>query len=111
MKTTVASETEQKLRTVFATFGLPKTVFSDNGPPFISKQLEMFFQINGIDHITSPPYHPMSNGEAENMVKTFKNAIKAAMEDHRNDNSPLETVISRFLLTYRNTPHTVKITF
>jgi len=31
---------------------------------------------NGILHRHVPPYHPASNGLAENMVKTVKQALK-----------------------------------
>lgn len=104
MRTTDALETEERLRQVFACMGIPKIVVSDNGPPFTSRQLEFFFRRNGIKHMTSPPYHAMSNGCAENMVKTFKRQIKAALEDDRNRDVRLTTLISRFLITYRNTP-------
>ncbi|XP_018570712.1 uncharacterized protein K02A2.6, partial [Anoplophora glabripennis] len=39
------------------------------------------------------------------MVKLFKNRLTAAVEDPRNKEVPISTLISRFLLTYQNTEH------
>lgn len=58
---------------------------------------------NGIRQITSPPYHPSSNGAAENSVKTIKIALKKKL--YRNISTETETILCRFLLDYRNTPH------
>jgi len=107
MEKTTAPKTMEKLREVFARFGLPKIVVSDNGPPFPSKLMEEFFQKNGIEHVLTPPYHPMSNGAAENAVGHFKTKLKASLADPRNNQVSLNTLVSRFLLNHRNTPHTV----
>ena len=55
--------------------------------------------LNGIRHSTSAPYHPVTNGLAERAVQTFKTYLKEA------PSMALEDLISRFLLTYRITPH------
>lgn len=107
MDTTTAIKTTEKLREVFARMGLPKLVVSDGGPPFKSKYVSDFFRNNGIQHIVGPPYHPMSNGAAENSVKHFKTKLMAALQDSRNNGISLNSLISRFLINYRNTPHTV----
>ena len=55
---------------------------------------------NEIKHITTSPYHLASNGEAERFVQTFKHSLSAS----KNDSGSLSTKMSRFLITYRNTP-------
>lgn len=67
--------TISKLKKVFARFGIPKTIVTDNGPSLVSQEFEAFCKLNGIRHVTSPAYHPSSNGQAENSVKTLKHAL------------------------------------
>ena len=64
-----------KLKMIFAIPDLPMTLVSDNGSPFQSAELCKFMTANGIVHRHLPPYHPSSNGLAEYMVKTVKQAL------------------------------------
>ena len=91
--------TVEKLRVMFAQFGIPKVVVSDNGTNFVSKEFEEFMQRNGIKHVTSAPAHPSSNGLVENAVKTFKNGISRLKDGSITDK------LSRYLFAHRNTPH------
>ena len=99
---TSAQQTVDKLRNIFACHGLPTTVVSDNGTPFQSAEFHRFMTANGILHRRVPPYHPASNGLAENMVKTVKQALSKAKVTK---DATIETHIARFLITYRNTRH------
>ena len=65
MKTATALTTVQQLRILFATFGVPESIVSDNGPQFTGTEFEEFCKKNGICHVCIAPYHPASNGLAE----------------------------------------------
>ena len=71
-----ASVTIQKLRDTFSTLGLPETLVSDNGSVFTGYEFQEFKKQNGIRHLKTVPYHPVSNGKTERAVQTFKSAIK-----------------------------------
>ena len=95
------------LRNLISRFGLSDVIVSDNGPAFTSAEFKNFLTLNNIKHITSAPYHPASNGAAENAVKTIKNALKNALgkQNIRNLSRDLNLVIANFLFDYRITPH------
>ena len=101
MNTTTSERTIAVLRRLFAQFGLPEQVVSDNGPQFTSEDFKLFMQSNGIKHLRSTPYHPASNGAVERLVRSFKEAMKAGRHDKL---SPCHR-LQNFLLNYRSTVH------
>ena len=80
------------LKSVFARFGIPEILVTDNGPQYASKHMAEFAKSYGFQHTTSSPYYPQGNGQAERTVKTVKTLIPNA------DNPFLA------LLNYRATP-------
>ena len=76
MNSSTATATIEKLRTLFATHGVPVICVSDNGPSFISDEFKTFLSRNGIRQVLVAPYHPSSNGLAERAVQTFKTSMK-----------------------------------
>lgn len=46
------------------THGLPEMLVSDNATFFTSAEFADFMSKNGIKHVTSAPFHPLSNGLA-----------------------------------------------
>ena len=70
-----SATTVLQLGKVFSTYGLPKQLFSDNGPQFLSTEFTEFLTKNGVKHIQSAPYHPSSNGAVECFIQTLKKSI------------------------------------
>ena len=71
--------TVEALRTLFARYGLPHELVSDNG----------------FKHTLRPPYHPSTNGLAETHLQTLE-AMYQSVQHKAAD----------ALFRYRNTPHT-----
>ncbi len=101
VKSSTTEKTLEVLRSLFARYGLPRQLVSDNGPQFTSVEFEECMRNNGIRHLRSAPYHPATNGEAERFVQTFKRSLHAS----KNDDGTVPQKLARFLLTYRATPH------
>ena len=89
---------------LFAAYGLPEEIVSDNGPQFVSDETLHFMKKHGIQHTRVPRYHPASNGEAERYVQILKQALRTSKIE---PGKSLQLQFSSFLFSYRNTPHTV----
>lgn len=98
LKTATTDTTIHLLREIFARFGIPHCVVSDNGPQFSSAAMAKFMRENSIRHVRTAPYHPQSNGLAERAVRTIKEGLK------KNKRGTLQEKLSRFLFRYRSTP-------
>ena len=77
-------------------FGKPQVFRSDNGPCYASQEFRFFMQNWSIEHTTSSPHYPQSNGLAESMVKVSKNLIEKAV--------PQDLPWNQLLLDYMCTP-------
>lgn len=92
------------LKKIFARYGIPQEVISDNGSQYSNTrnlfdsthQFKVFAKEWGFKHTTSSPEYPQSNGAAEKAVQTAKRILKKADADGKD---PFEG-----LLKYRNTP-------
>ena len=89
------------VRNLFAAYGLPEELDSDNGPQFTSDRFVEFLKLNGIKHSRSAPYHPATNGAAERFVQVLKKSLK-----NKPGSLTVEHHLANFLLAYRSRPHT-----
>lgn len=101
MASTTTEATIKELRKLFAAYGIPRLLISDNGPQFMSEEFQTFVKNNAINHKRSAPYHPATNGQVERFVQTFKQAIKAG----EMSGVQMDRRLENFLLSYRTTPH------
>lgn len=90
------STVSKALRIMFARYGVPDVLISDNGPQFASVEFESFARKWGFEHVISSPHYPQSNGKAENAVKTVKRLFSKCKENSRSE--------FMALLDWRNTP-------
>ncbi|XP_037572338.1 uncharacterized protein K02A2.6-like [Dermacentor silvarum] len=101
LHTLAAPTVIKQLRTMFAEFGCPEIVKSDNGPPFQSEGFAEFASELGFKHHRITPRWPEANGEAERFMRTLKKSILASRVSHLDWTNELQS----FLLAYRSTPH------
>ena len=84
------------LKINIARYGIMKTLVSDNGPQFSSTAFQQFTKTYGIEHITSSPRYPQSNGLAEKSVQCIKRLLTKCSESGED--------FHLALLALRNTP-------
>ena len=89
---TTTSGVVSALKPLFAKYGIPEEVVSDNGPQYASQEFGDFAKEYNFKHTTSSPHFPQSNGHAERAVQTAKRLLKNSSDPHV------------ALLSYRATP-------
>ena len=66
------------LKTMFAEYGIPTVVYTDQGTQFASEEFRAFAVQYRFQVQHSSPRYPQSNGSIEAMVKTAKNSMEKA---------------------------------
>ena len=89
------------LDSLFARWGLPKRITTDNGPQMVSHELSSYLEGKGIRHIRTAFYNPAANGGVERLNQSLKNGIRA----HLPQGCTLTTSLLQTLLHYRATRH------
>ncbi|XP_055543004.1 uncharacterized protein K02A2.6-like [Wyeomyia smithii] len=80
------------------------TSFVESATTVLSSPAQLFAYFcasNGIEHVTTAPFHPQSNGQAERYVGTFKRAVKKIREGR----GSIQEALDIFLLTYQSSPN------
>ncbi|XP_061176121.1 uncharacterized protein K02A2.6-like [Saccostrea echinata] len=101
LKSTSAKAVIPKLDKIFAEFGIPKILKTDNGPPFNGTEFRQYSEYLGFSHRKITPLWPKANAESERFMRTIEKTIKAANVEHKSWKQEIFT----FLRNYRATPH------
>ena len=100
----VANITTQSVTTflsnMFARWGIPDEIISDNGRQFVSKDFDQFCAQVGIKQRKTALHHPQANGAVERLNRVLKEGIRAFKEEGRTFDDALRSIISN----YRSTP-------
>lgn len=101
MKSVTSDKIIDSLEPIFARYGFPLSVKTDNGPQFKSEMFENYLKQNGIEHRKTTPYWPQANGEVERQNRSLLKVMRIAHAKHRDWKQEL----NKHLLAYRSTPH------
>ena len=74
-------------------------LLSDNGPAYVSGQLQDYLNEQGMSHVRGAPYHPQTQGKIERYHRSMKNVVKL---DNYYLPWELEKVISEWVDYYNN---------
>ena len=94
---TSSKSTTAILEQEFAHFGYPHTLVTDNATTFMSQEFQAWCKQRGIVHLSGAPYHPATNGAAERLIQSFKQAL-------RKSSLPPKEALQEFLMQYRRIP-------
>ena len=86
----------KELGLIFTELGRPFILRSDNGPCYSSREFHNFLSFYQVDHITSSPHYPQSNGFAEALVGIAKKLMEKSVKDGK--------LWNYGLMQYRTTP-------
>ena len=96
LKSMTAKHVASHFSEVFGEYGWLDTLLTDNGPCYASHEFKQLMLDMSVNHITSSPNYPQSNGLAEKYVQIVKNLFIKAHEEGTN--------YQKALMIYRNTP-------
>ena len=103
MSSTTSIATIRVLHEMFARYGFPEILVSDNSPQFKSHEFEQFCINNGILHTTSAVCKSATNGQAERVVQILKAAIKCAKLMGKNADEFITDSLQRYRVTPQGT--------
>ena len=92
----------EALRNWFFTYGLPKEISSDGGPPIDSQGHKSFLEDWGGKKQISSAHYPQSTDRAELAVKTAKTTLIDSTDGYGRLRHELAALA---MMTHRNTPH------
>ena len=72
---TSAKSTIQCFESIFSHHGIPRTIVSDNYPPFQGDETRQYMSTNGIKHRKITPIWPQANGEAKTFMKPLTKCL------------------------------------
>ena len=98
LKTVTAEVIAEKVVDVFARFGIPETVLTDQGTNFVSQLLKELYRLLGVTVIKTSPYHPQTDGLVERYNRTLKEMLRRVIEQDRRELLPY------VLFSYREVP-------
>ena len=90
------------LSELFCRFGTVEELVSDNGPQFISDELQQFLKSHAVRHSKTASYNPQANGEVERFNRVLKKGLKAALADGKT----FQQGVRQTLASCRLTAHT-----
>ena len=96
LKSMSAQNITEHFKSIFSEYGWPDTLVSHNGPCYVAEMFTNLMKEYAVNHITSSPHYPQSNGLAEKFVQIMKNLFYKVNEEGVD--------INKYLMIYRNTP-------
>ena len=102
-----AEPVTKRIKSLISQYGPPKTVSTDNGPPFSSEAFAQFMSKEHIEHVTSSTLYPRSNGFIECQIKTIKTALSTCQESKQSVEDLLLNIRTQPIGPYLPSPRNI----
>ena len=76
LRNVTAKKVAEVLIDLFARYGIPVEILTDQGSNFTSSLLGELYQLIGIKAIRTTPYHPQTEGLVERFNRTLKSMLR-----------------------------------
>ena len=86
---------------IFSRMGIPAEVLSDRGANFLSSVMKTLFQMLGVAHIKTSPYHPQTDG----MLERFHGTLKAMLRKTCPVAKDWDQWLPYLCFAFRDAPH------
>lgn len=96
VKSTKFEHTKAVLDSIFEREGFPRTIKSDNGPPFNGEEYARYCSERGIQAIFSTPFYPQQNGLVEGFMKIVNKAMCTAVSTGTSYQKELQAAIQAY---------------
>ena len=93
---------KERLKHIFATYGTPKRIESDNRPPFSSKDFQEFALEKRFEHHKITQINPRENGEVKRFLQMLNKKEQIAYQQGKG-RLKRQNVIQDMLTAYRST--------
>uniref|UniRef100_A0A2N9IMP1 Integrase catalytic domain-containing protein n=1 Tax=Fagus sylvatica TaxID=28930 RepID=A0A2N9IMP1_FAGSY len=91
---------------IITRFGIPYKLVTDNGTPFINKDVREVLEHYQVKHRRSTPYYPQGNGQAEATNRMLLRILSKMVFDYGND---WKAHLADVLWAYRSSPKTATV--
>ena len=81
LTSTMAQQVANQMKLIFSEYGWPETTVSDNSPCYSTETFTKLMTDCSVNHITSSPHYPQSNGLADKYVQIVKNLFYKAKKE------------------------------
>ena len=103
LKSTTSVKIIEAITPMFARFGVPFSLRTDNGPQFVSEEFESFLQVHGVEHRRTTPLWPQANGEVERQNRSLLKSLQIANLEGKNWRTELVTSLTAYRSTLQAT--------
>ncbi|XP_055584782.1 uncharacterized protein LOC129737647 [Uranotaenia lowii] len=96
VKSTNCDSVKRVLDEIFKREGFPRSIKSDNGPPFSSEEFKRYCSQRGIRNIFSTPLFPQQNGLVESCMKLINKAMIVAVSNQSSYVEELQLAVEAY---------------